>query len=944
MTRIKKKTIDRCAAVILSLTMMIVFPIVSFADVFAGTADAANTTQTVQTEESAAAEGESVGTDQDQAAEPADPADSEEAAETDTDSGESDADVAASEDDSSASEDESSAANESGDASGNEGSEVSYPRQTFDDSVNGTNINVVAPEGALPEGTKMEVSAVASSDVKGAVEKATSGDIQDMQAIDISFHKDGKEIEPEAEVTVQFSGMDMDGDGIQVFHMDNVSSDADQVAESASTTNASVDSDQFSIYVLVGIFQIPVTAADPHKAYTMKTGTTETLHESPGIHCGTWKSSDSSIVSVKDTTNGNTASAVITANKAGKAVITYTYYVKTLCHVCKVTHHFYVNVYAPYKATYSFISGTPNMTAPKELDAYLPNDSREFRNGDYVKPLAPIKTTYDVVDNGVVTGTWTFQSWDKNCKQIKCGNACFQGKWTYEAAQGYGVTYKYEKAKDETRDLPGAISDTATPGNYAVSDSNTYLAGKTVQRNSPLMSTYEERDGTALIGTWTLSWPADSAVMVKGGLTFTGCWSFTEAGTVIAEYKFEPAADAALQVLPEGVTKQCPETTTGLTNGQVVTPSTEFSDVDQMDTNGNKIGTWKFTEWDKKTATVESTNLTFTGYWSYTAVTPFHVSYKFVPEDGSLPKEAIDQLPVDNMDYYVNNTVTPPDVTNFAKVPVFEFDGSFGYMVGYWELTKWKPSATQTFTNGNIEFVGTWEYKKAEIPFEVEYRDINDPNGDVIANGELGMGYDKDVVDHDYLNAKGLIKGITNYTFVRVDPITLYIHKMAAPASRVSTFATDEGEAPQVVTVWYEKIVTPPPSIDKYTLSINYVDEQGNKLAESYTGLIEPGTTYSQDSPVITDYSLKDSAQATVAGTMPKDNVTIDVVYIKTAVTPNDPNEPNDQAETTTPVTVKPASDKSAETGDSWNGGLWMILLLLGTAGVIAPITLKRKD
>ena len=47
----KKKVFDRFVALVLSLAMLIVFPIVSFADVFAGTADAANNTQTVQTDD-----------------------------------------------------------------------------------------------------------------------------------------------------------------------------------------------------------------------------------------------------------------------------------------------------------------------------------------------------------------------------------------------------------------------------------------------------------------------------------------------------------------------------------------------------------------------------------------------------------------------------------------------------------------------------------------------------------------------------------------------------------------------------------------------------------------------------------------------------------------------------------------------------------------------------
>ena len=115
-------------------------------------------------------------------------------------------------------------------------------------------------------------------------------------------------------------------------------------------------------------------------------------------------------------------------------------------------------------------------------------------------------------------------------------------------------------------------------------------------------------------------------------------------------------------------------------------------------------------------------------------------------------------------------------------------------------------------------------------------------------------------------------------------------------------------------------------------------------LADSYTDSLGSGTAYSQASPVISGYELVDSTQATIAGTMPNENVTVTVVYKKTAVTPNDPNKPNDPTTPTTPGTVTPASDKSSDTGDSWNGGLWMVLMLLGTAGVITPIALRKKD
>ena len=158
----KKKVFDRFVALVLSLAMLIVFPIVSFADVFAGT-DATNSTQTVQAEENAAAESGNTGSDQDQGTQATDPTDNDKTAD------EGNSDSSASDKDSSGSNDDSSV--------------VKYPRQTFEDSVNGTKINVTAPEGALPEGTTMEVKAVASSDVKDAVEKAANREIKDRKSV-----------------------------------------------------------------------------------------------------------------------------------------------------------------------------------------------------------------------------------------------------------------------------------------------------------------------------------------------------------------------------------------------------------------------------------------------------------------------------------------------------------------------------------------------------------------------------------------------------------------------------------------------------------------------------------------------------------------------------------------------------------------------------------------
>ncbi|MBQ6265922.1 MAG: MucBP domain-containing protein, partial [Clostridia bacterium] len=66
---------------------------------------------------------------------------------------------------------------------------------------------------------------------------------------------------------------------------------------------------------------------------------------------------------------------------------------------------------------------------------------------------------------------------------------------------------------------------------------------------------------------------------------------------------------------------------------------------------------------------------------------------------------------------------------------------------------------------------------------------------------------------------------------------------------------------------------------NEYTLTINYVDGDGNEVATAYTAQVAFGTDYSQASPDVENMHLVDDAQATVAGTMGAADVTVSVVY-----------------------------------------------------------------
>ncbi len=73
---------------------------------------------------------------------------------------------------------------------------------------------------------------------------------------------------------------------------------------------------------------------------------------------------------------------------------------------------------------------------------------------------------------------------------------------------------------------------------------------------------------------------------------------------------------------------------------------------------------------------------------------------------------------------------------------------------------------------------------------------------------------------------------------------------------------------------------TPPALLEQHTLTINYIDETGRTLAPSERRNLYPDDTFSVDSPDITGYYLKNSAQATISGTMTVEDIVVDVVYV----------------------------------------------------------------
>ncbi|MDD6190097.1 MAG: InlB B-repeat-containing protein, partial [Firmicutes bacterium] len=147
--------------------------------------------------------------------------------------------------------DSNQAADEEQEKQAEEQEEIKMPSQHFSDRAgNGITVDVSAPEGAFPEGTTMKVTAVSHAKAVSMVEDTVDG-VQDANGVDITFFNDGKEIQPEKNISVKLGNAGVDGDNFSVYHVGNNKS-VDKVTDNASTNGASFKADDFSIYIVVG--------------------------------------------------------------------------------------------------------------------------------------------------------------------------------------------------------------------------------------------------------------------------------------------------------------------------------------------------------------------------------------------------------------------------------------------------------------------------------------------------------------------------------------------------------------------------------------------------------------------------------------------------------------------------------------------------------------------
>ena len=127
------------------------------------------------------------------------------------------------------------------------------------ESSNDIKVSAKAPKGILPDGTTIKVKEVTGADleaVKAAVEKRLDNTVTKIQAVDISFWSEGKEIQPNGLVDVQIESKEIAGFSNPVLiHMPDEAKDSPEIVKDikvdADKSSLSFNAKAFSVYVIV---------------------------------------------------------------------------------------------------------------------------------------------------------------------------------------------------------------------------------------------------------------------------------------------------------------------------------------------------------------------------------------------------------------------------------------------------------------------------------------------------------------------------------------------------------------------------------------------------------------------------------------------------------------------------------------------------------------------
>lgn len=266
-----------------------------------------------------------------------------------------------------------------------------------------------------------------------------------------------------------------------------------------------------------------------------------------------------------------------------------------------------------HKATYEFVSGTPDKQLPKSIVDMTPTDPAKYTKGTEVPAKSEFEKTVKDEDND---GTWTFKSYDHDKQTIEKSDIKFVGTWKL-TPNTYPVGYEF-KSTDPKRELPKVVKDKLPK------DDKTYITKTPVDAqkipNDPVYDPELDID-------WTFNkWDSPKKTIEREGIKFTGEWTPKQREYKVT-YKFTSGTPG--KELPKEVTDLLPKDDKSYVTGSKVKSNKPSKTEVKVDG-----GTWKFKEFPPE-LTIDKKDGEFAGEWVFEAdPEPAKPAAKPVPKTG----------------------------------------------------------------------------------------------------------------------------------------------------------------------------------------------------------------------------------------------------------------------------------------------------------------------
>ncbi len=266
-----------------------------------------------------------------------------------------------------------------------------------------------------------------------------------------------------------------------------------------------------------------------------------------------------------------------------------------------------------HKATYEFVSGTPDKQLPKSIVDMTPTDPAKYTKGTEVPAKSEFEKTVKDEDND---GTWTFKSYDHDKQTVEKSDIKFVGTWEF-TPNTYPVGYEF-KSTDPKRELPKVVKDKLPK------DDKTYITKTPVDAqkipNDPVYDPELDID-------WTFNkWDSPKKTIEREGIKFTGEWTPKQREYKVT-YKFTSGTPG--KELPKEVTDLLPKDDKTYVTGSKVKSNKPTKSEVKVDG-----GTWKFKEFPPE-LTIDKKDGEFAGEWVFEAdPEPAKPAAKPVPKTG----------------------------------------------------------------------------------------------------------------------------------------------------------------------------------------------------------------------------------------------------------------------------------------------------------------------